>query len=247
MKDNKPRQRDSKTNPNLVLAVCTCSLLCTCSSSQAVQPQLQRQQAKFDERAPLRGGVTKVDKGSNVQNQTPRSPVKSGPGNDLDNKPPSRLQHQTSSSPISPPTLKGREAGLGSRASRSHDGGTEHNVSELDLAWEQWHKQVSRALWKRMSKLSAGTDRSGWARATITVTRDQQVSFRITSSEGDSDIAECYEDAIASLDGDPNLEFPEGSQRRFVRFSLKCSQGHFSHASYDWNHGDVEKIREEDD
>jgi len=245
----KPKEstlRLSMTNNKLIMAVCTCSLLCTCSMARAEQPHLQSQQAKLDERAPLRGGVSKVDKGTGEQAQTPRSPVKAGgPGGDS-TSPPARIQRQASS-PMSPPSLKVRDGALGSRAGRGSEGGTDRNVNELDLAWEQWHKQISKALWKRMSKLSAGTDRNGWARATITVNKNQEVTFRITSSDGDSEVAECYEDAIAGLDGNPDLEFPEGSQRKFVRFSLKASQGHFSHASYDWNHGDVEKIREEDD
>lgn len=123
------------------------------------------------------------------------------------------------------------------------DIGTDRNSRELVLAWEQWHKQVSGSLYYRTSRRLGPSLSSGEAAAEITVTREHNIYVKIENSSGSPVIAAAYEAAVKSLDKNPGLAFPAGSQREEVTFRYIFKVSPFVHAGYDWDKNDYETVR----
>ena len=125
------------------------------------------------------------------------------------------------------------------------DIGVDRNSQQLVLLWEAWHKQMSHALYLRTGKRVLFTQATGAARMQITVTRDHQITGEPLSASGDPRIAAAYFDAVQSLNGNPGLTFPPGSQRDFVTFSYQYIQGANVLPGYNWKHGDQESVQQD--
>ncbi len=120
------------------------------------------------------------------------------------------------------------------------DIGAERGSREMLLAWERWHHQLSSAIYERWSERA---DAAGRATLRITVTRDHHIIPALISSGGarfDSGLMS----AIGSLDFNPGLEFPSGSQRQQVTFEADYIAGSEVRPGYSWVKNDVEKIHQ---
>jgi hypothetical protein len=110
----------------------------------------------------------------------------------------------------------------------------------LTLAWERWHKQLARTMYERCH--ATGT---GGCSFVLTVTRNRDVTIKTLETFGDPIITQTVIAAAMSLDGNPLLSFPEGSQRQVVHESQSFICGHLAEGGYDWNKKDFEKIRQD--
>lgn len=140
--------------------------------------------------------------------------------------------------------IEANQAATNDVPSHSFDIGTDRNNRELVLAWERWHKQFAATVYTRTGRrLPAGA--VGLASLTITVTKDHHISAEPGHAKGSPLVAQCYLQAVLSLEGNPGLTFPSGSERDVVSFLYTYAQGLLPYSGYDWKHGDVETIRHE--
>jgi len=127
--------------------------------------------------------------------------------------------------------------------------------SELLIAWEQWHKRVSEAIyqnWVRNSKVL------GVAHTTIRVTRDRHITVTVHDVSVDQPglifahslgfspdkLEREFQDeviqSVEPLDGSSILDFPEKSRRLDVSFTPYFrKQGQ---SGYDWKKDDYERV-----
>ena len=113
------------------------------------------------------------------------------------------------------------------------------------LAWELWHKQISREMYNLASRNArrsfAG---SGGCRYEYEVTREQRMNVEVLESWGDPRCVQAVVEAAQHLDGNPGLTFPAGSKRSKIHESGTMIWAPNITAGYDWRHGDVEHIIE---
>jgi len=124
---------------------------------------------------------------------------------------------------------------------KGFDLGTESNNREMVLAWEQWHKQFSRAIYERWSEVA---DEPGRATVKVTVTKDRQITVSVLDSTGSRRFTGQLRSVIESLNGNPGLTFPSKSQRQVVSFEADYIAAHDITPGYSWVKNDYEKVRE---
>ena len=132
-------------------------------------------------------------------------------------------------------------------STETFDIGVDRNSKELVLAWEKWHKQFCETVYYRTCRRTSGTTAIGSATVRVRVTRDHKLSFELTDHSGSPFIAQAYSDCLQSMDGNPGLTFPAGSQRDDVSFSYQFMRATNIRPGYDWKHGDYETVRQEGD
>lgn len=135
------------------------------------------------------------------------------------------------------------QAGLGGLASGDRfDIGADRNSRELTLAWEQWHKQLSKAIYDTWSAM---VDHRGRATLRVNVDRGRQITINVISSNGGSRFTDSLMAAIESLEGNAGLTFPTGSKRQMVSFEADYIADTDVQPGYSWVKGDYEKVRQD--
>lgn len=122
------------------------------------------------------------------------------------------------------------------------DLGAERNSKELTLAWEQWHKQLSKAIYERWTELA---DTPGKATVRITVTRSRTIKATILGSQGGPRFERTLLSVIDSLNGNQGLTFPSKSQRQVVAFEADYLADTHVDPGYSWVKNDYEKVRQD--
>lgn len=125
------------------------------------------------------------------------------------------------------------------------DIGADRSSRELLLAWEKWHKQLCKTIYMRTRRRLSSYQGIGTATASITITRNNEVTATIDSSSGDRLIGKAYLSAINSLNKNPGLTFPEKSNRDYVSFRYSFIQATNITPGYDWIKNDFETVRTE--
>ncbi|MBU6450665.1 MAG: hypothetical protein KGS72_02725 [Cyanobacteria bacterium REEB67] len=121
------------------------------------------------------------------------------------------------------------------------DIGTERGSKELTVAWDAWHQQLSREIYARWQELAF--DR-GRATMRVTVTRDHHIFGQIITSSGNPRFDGTLNEVVRSLDGNPGLNFPSGSQRQSVSFVADYIADTNVQGGYSWEKNDTEKIKQ---
>lgn len=113
---------------------------------------------------------------------------------------------------------------------------------DQNIAWDNWYKTVSDALYKNWSKLNA---LPGEARLRITVSSTRKIDAQILSTTNfKPEFKETLTKAIASLNGASILAFPPQSKRFSVSFQTMFSAGTQGHAgAFSERTNDVERVR----
>ena len=121
------------------------------------------------------------------------------------------------------------------------DIGADRGSKELMVAWDAWHQQLSREIYARWQELAF--DR-GRATMRVTVTANHHIFGQVTSSSNNPRFDATLQEVIRSLDGNPGLNFPVGSQRQQVSFVADYIADTNVQGGYSWEKGDTEKIRQ---
>ncbi len=131
-------------------------------------------------------------------------------------------------------------ADQGGSAGSRFDIGADRNSRELTLAWEQWHKQLSKAIYDTWS---ATVNERGRATLRVSVDKGKQISIAILNSNGGPRFTGSLLAAIESLEGNAGLTFPSGSQRQVVSFEADYIADTDVQPGYSWVRNDIEKVR----
>jgi hypothetical protein len=121
------------------------------------------------------------------------------------------------------------------------DLGSERGSKELVLAWTKWHHQLSQAIYSRWARLA---DTAGQATVRMTVSRDRSVQLVMVHPSGNQEFDRTLLQAIFSLNGNPGLTFPAGSQRQQVSLESDYVAGRNIDPGYNWVTDDYEKVQE---
>ncbi len=126
-------------------------------------------------------------------------------------------------------------------SAQKFDLGADRGSKELLIGWERWYKQLSAAIYNRWSQVASV---SGHAVVRLTVTRDRILNAVMVQSSGNSEFDSGLIQAILSLNGNPGLSFPSGSQRQAVVLESDYIAGSNIDPGYSWIRNDVEKVNE---
>lgn len=140
--------------------------------------------------------------------------------------------HADSNAPLS---------GSAQAANNKFDIGAERNSRTLTLAWDAWHKQLSAEIYARWSRVASVRGR---ATMRVTVTRDHHCIAQIITPSGNWRFDNDLLDVIGSLDNNPGLSFPSGSQRQSVSFEADYIADSNVRGGYSWTRGDTETINQ---
>lgn len=121
------------------------------------------------------------------------------------------------------------------------DIGADRNSRELTLAWEQWHKQLSKAIYDTWSAM---VNERGRATLRVSVDRGKQITINVLNSNGGPRFSQSLLAAIESLEGNAGLTFPSGSQRQVVSFEADYVADTDVQPGYSWVKGDYEKVHQ---
>jgi hypothetical protein len=121
------------------------------------------------------------------------------------------------------------------------DVGADRGSRELMIGWERWYKQLSGAIYGRWSQVA---DIPGHAIVRITVTNERELTAILVKSSGSSAFDSGLVNAILTLNGNPGLTFPVGSQRKSVSLESDYIAGTNIEPGYNWIRNDYEKVQE---
>ena len=146
-------------------------------------------------------------------------------------------------------TFKDSFSGLSSGAAKSDeyasknkfDLGADRNSRELTLAWERWHKQLSKAIY---DSWSSQADEPGRSTLKVIVRRDRTIQVVLVNSDASPRFNRQLKDVIMSLQGNPGLSFPTKSQRSQVSFEADYIAARNVRPGYSWVKDDYETVRE---
>lgn len=124
---------------------------------------------------------------------------------------------------------------------RGFDLGAEANERELKLAWDLWHKQLSKTIYENWSRVA---DEPGRATLEVTVSNNRSITIAVLKSSGSNSFDRKLSTIIRSLDGNPGLSFPAKSRRQTVSFEADYVAARDITPGYSWVKNDVETIRE---
>lgn len=143
----------------------------------------------------------------------------------------------TASNPLRGTVDQGGSGG----GSNRFDIGADRNSRELTLAWEQWHKQLSKAIYDTWSAM---VNERGRATLRVSVDKARQINISILNSTGGSRFSQSLIAAIESLEGNAGLTFPSGSQRQVVSFEADYVADTDVQPGYSWVKNDYEKVHQ---
>ncbi|MBI1271007.1 hypothetical protein GC174_11305 [bacterium] len=146
-------------------------------------------------------------------------------------------------------TFKDSFGGLASGTAKSDeyasnnkfDLGADRNSRELTLAWERWHKQLSKAIY---DSWSSQADEPGRSTLKVIVRRDRTIQVVLVNSDASARFNRQLKDVIMSLQGNPGLSFPTKSQRSQVSFEADYIAARNVRPGYSWVKDDYETVRE---
>lgn len=121
------------------------------------------------------------------------------------------------------------------------DLGADRGSRELLLAWTKWHHQLSQAIYGRWARLA---DAPGQATVRMTVNRDRSIQLVMVHTSGNQEFDRTLLEAIFSLNGNPGLTFPAGSQREQVTLESDYVAGRNIDPGFSWVTNDYEKVKE---
>jgi len=119
--------------------------------------------------------------------------------------------------------------------------GADRGSKELTVAWDAWHQQLSKEIYARWQELAF--DR-GRATMRVTVTKDHHIFGQIVSSSGNPRFDGTLIEVIRSIDGNPGLSFPGGSQRQSVSFIADYIADTNVQGGYSWEKNDTERVKQ---
>lgn len=122
------------------------------------------------------------------------------------------------------------------------DLGAERGSRELTLAWEAWHKQLSREIYSRWSDVAA---LPGQATLRITVTRQHTITPHLVRSSGNPEFDRVLIETVMSLNGNPGLTFPAKSERNHVSFEADYLASTNIQPGFSWVRNDYEHIHKD--
>lgn len=125
---------------------------------------------------------------------------------------------------------------------KNFDIGAERQSKEMVLAWERWHKQLSEAIYTRWQSLARDPGR---ATIRVTVSKNRRITAQIMRSDGGPRFDATVMEAIASIDGNPGLNFPAKSLRNQVSFEADYIAASDVTPGYSWVKNDYERVRED--
>ncbi len=132
-------------------------------------------------------------------------------------------------------------SGAAQAQNNKFDIGAERNSKQLTLAWEAWHKQLSSEIYARWQEVAMIRGRASMR---VTVTRDHHVIAQLTSPSGNHRFDRTLLDVVNSLDGNPGLNFPTGSQRPQVSFEADYIADTNVKGGYSWTKNDYETVQD---
>jgi len=132
-------------------------------------------------------------------------------------------------------------SGAAQAQNNKFDIGAERNSKQLTLAWEAWHKQLSSEIYARWQEVAMIRGR---ATMRVTVTRDHHVIAQLNSPSGNHRFDTTLLDVVNSLDGNPGLNFPSGSQRPQVSFEADYIADTNIKGGYSWTKNDYETVQD---
>lgn len=131
----------------------------------------------------------------------------------------------------------------------------EAESDELLIAWEEWHKRISQAIFRNWQ---VNGDIAGEARATMRFSRDCRVQVEIHTveiylesyepmppsriMEMRAAFAQKVRDSLSALDRTLVLQFPRQSRRQLVEINTTFRGTPRGDSSYGWIRGDYERI-----
>ena len=121
------------------------------------------------------------------------------------------------------------------------DLGADRNSRELTLAWERWHKQLSKAIYDTWSAMA---DEPGKSTLKVVVNRDRSIRIVLVNSDASNRFNSQLRRAILSLEGNPGLTFPSKSKRQTVSFEADYIAARNVTPGYSWVKDDYETVRE---
>ncbi|MCA9814632.1 MAG: hypothetical protein H6677_15845 [Candidatus Obscuribacterales bacterium] len=121
------------------------------------------------------------------------------------------------------------------------DLGADRNSRELTLAWERWHKQLSKAIY---DSWSSQADEPGKSTLKVIVRRDRTIQVILVNTDASSRFNRQLRDVIMSLQGNPGLSFPTKSQRSQVSFEADYIAARNVTPGYSWVKDDYETVRD---
>jgi hypothetical protein len=115
------------------------------------------------------------------------------------------------------------------------------NTEYMQLQWDLWHKRVAESIFMRFdqkAKQAFANSPPISCQASYTVTRDGRlVNVRLLRSSNDMGYNMMLMNVLNSMNGNPLLQFPPGSQRQFVcktgEFSRNCGMNGYKHTVND--------------
>lgn len=113
---------------------------------------------------------------------------------------------------------------------------------DTNIGWDGWYKTVSNALYSNWSKLNS---LPGEAKLHITVKNDRTISAQIlTTNNFQPAFKDSLNKAVASLNGNTVLVFPNSTRRRVVAFDSVFTSGtHTLAGAFSERTNDVERVR----
>ena len=121
------------------------------------------------------------------------------------------------------------------------DLGADRNSRELTLAWERWHKQLSKAIY---DSWSSQADEPGKSTLKVIVRRDRTIQVILVNTDASPRFNRQLRDVIMSLQGNPGLSFPTKSQRSQVSFEADYIAARNVTPGYSWVKDDYETVRD---
>ena len=121
------------------------------------------------------------------------------------------------------------------------DLGADRGSRELLIGWERWYKQLSGAIYSRWSQVA---DIPGHAIVRITVTNNLELNAILVKSSGSAAFDSGLINAIMTLNRNPGLTFPRGSERQSVSLESDYIAGTNIEPGYNWIRNDYEKVDE---
>lgn len=113
---------------------------------------------------------------------------------------------------------------------------------EKSVLWDAWYDRVSNALYQNW--LGKGRQ-PGEATLQVSVRRPRQIQAEVLHSSNQSPaFKQSLQDAVASLNGSPVLDFPGQSMKQQVSFSTVFSAGvNTASGAFSERRGDIEQVR----
>jgi hypothetical protein len=121
------------------------------------------------------------------------------------------------------------------------DLGADRNSRELTLAWEAWHHQISKEIYRRWSDVASVP---GSATLRITVSKNHAITPVILRTSGNAEFDHVLLATVFALSGNPGLSFPAKSERNSVTFEADYVAATDIQPGFSWVKNDYEHVQQ---